>query len=540
MSSKYKMEVGPSAIRVYNYDLGDCEKLEWQFKIYDIICHKYNFFGMSYDEEEKILYLPRGIDVSYVQNCLNIQTVDIIWKKADEYETFEDVKIKYKPRDDTQKEALRFMLGIGEYEKNAYHTMLMVSSTTGFGKSYCSIYTMCFTKIKSIVITYAITILKQWKDYVLQYTNLTDKDIYLISGSESINMLLSQRTRYKTAKIFLVSHSTLRDYANKNGWHKIDELFQIIKVGQCFIDEAHRDFENICRIMAHTNVSKTYFVTATPARSSKDENRIYQISTKNIPKIVLRKEEDKHINYIAIKYSSYPTPKQKSDMYNAYGIDRNKYVNYVVDQPNFYCMLRIIMDMVGKADGPVLFYIDTNAAILKVYKWLAEEYPEYAGEIGIYSGLVAQDVKTEEKKKKIILSTLKSAGAAEQIDGLKMAVVLAAPFKSTVTAIQAAGRLRDPNTYFIELIDLSFQSIKKYYYYKLSTYNKYMLTVSDVYYNQEKLHNKADDLKYERDQIINRIPFVNIDERFEGMSEELNPFYIPMNLKTNPFYNPDK
>ena len=120
-----------------------------------------------------------------------------------------------------------------------------------------------------------------------------------------------------------------------------------------------------------------------------------------------------------------------------------------------------------------------------------------------------------------------------------MAVVLAAPFKSTVTAIQAAGRLRDPNTYFIELIDLSFQSIKKYYYYKLATYNKYMLTVSDVYYNVEKLHTKAEDLKVEREEIIGRIPFVNVDRRFD-MIEEMNPFYYPATLKQNPFYNPDK
>ncbi len=119
---------------------------------------------------------------------------------------------------------------------------------------------------------------------------------------------------------------------------------------------------------------------------------------------------------------------------------------------------------------------------------------------------------------------MKSAGAAEQIDGLKMAVVLAAPFKSTVTAIQAAGRLRDPNTYFIELIDLSFQSIKKYYYYKLSTYNKYMLTVSDVYYNHEKLQTKSDDIKYERDQIIHKFPFVTIDNRFDIGTDYRCPF----------------
>ena len=109
--------------------------------------------------------------------------------------------------------------------------MLLVSSTTGFGKSYCSIFTICHTRRKSIVVTYSLTILEQWKGYVLKYTNIKDKDIYLIKGSDSINMLLTERTKHINAKIYLVSHATLRDYANQYGWDKIDKLFKIIKVG---------------------------------------------------------------------------------------------------------------------------------------------------------------------------------------------------------------------------------------------------------------------------------------------------------------------
>ena len=532
--SKYRMEVSPSSITIHNYTIGECPRLERQFQVWNMAYHRYDFFALSYSEEEKTLYLPRGMDISFCQNVLQIPTSEIIWIKANEYDVYDNIKMKYKPRDDRQKQALRFMLGIGEYEKNAYQSMLMVSSTTGFGKSFCSIYTMAYTKIKSVIITYAVTVLKQWKGYILEYTNLKDEDVYLISGSESIRMLMQNKSKYNKSKIYLVTHSTLRDYANTYGWDKIDELFKTIRVGQQFIDEAHRDFENICRICAHTNVFKTYFITATPARSDTKENRIYQTAMKNVPKIFLRTEEDRHINYIAIKYSSYPSPRQKSEMYNTYGLDKNKYIAYVVKQPAFYNMLRIIMQMAIKADGPVLLYIDLNDAILTVYKWIVKNYPEFAGEVGIYSGLVDQDSKINEKKKRIILSTLKSAGAAEQIDGLKMAVVLAAPFKSTVTAIQAAGRLRDPGTYFIELIDLSFQSIKKYYYYKMSTYKNYMLTVSDVYYNQDKLTNKADDLTYERNQYINRIPFVGIDDRF-GINDSRDPFVNVNSGKVDPF-----
>lgn len=531
--AKHRIEVGTSSIRVHNYDIGDSERLEKQFSIWNLLCHRLDWFGISYDEQERILYLPRGIDLYYVQGCLKVDTEDLVYIPPNEYEEFEEVKIKYPPRDDKQKQVLRFMLGMGEYTKNNDYTELLVSSTTGFGKSYCSIFTMIHTRRKSCVITYSITILEQWNSYIMKYTNMKPSDVYLIKGSDAINMLLKQRTKHIAAKIYLVTHSTLRDYGNAYGWDKIDLLFKIIKVGNVYIDEAHRDFNNICQINAHINVYKTYFITATPARSSDAENRIYHLAMKNVPTISLYDpEKDKHINYVALKYSSCPDPRVKSDMYNAYGLDKNKYVNYVVHQPNFYKILRVVMSMVIKANGPCLFYIDTNEAILVVYKWLCENYPEFAGDIGIFSGLVNSDVKTEEKYKRLILTTMKSGSTGEDIQGLKMAVVLAAPFKSTVTAIQAAGRLRDPNTYFIELIDLSFNTIKKFYYYKLPTYNDRMLSVQHFNFNQYTLDTKAADLEYEMNIRNTRVPFRPVDPRFGILK---NPFREWPDGKINPF-----
>lgn len=540
--SKYTITVGCNSIRVGNYELHDNIKLEKNFMIWNPTWHKLEPFAMHYDEDIKTLILPRGIDLYYVQRLLDVPTEELIWENPNKYETFDNVMMNnsYHPRDDRQKQALRFMLGINEYVTNQDYSLLSVNSQTGFGKSFCCIYTMCYTKIKSIVITYAITILKQWKDYALKYTNMKSDDIYLIQGADSIHMLLHNKTKHIKAKLYLVSHSTLREYGNTYGWDKITKLFKIIKVGQCFVDEAHRDFDNICKIFGYINVYKTYYITATPARSSKDENKIYQLSLKNIPKLSLYDPDvDKHINYVAIKYNSCPTPKQKSDAYNIYGLDRPKYIMYLVKQEAFYKMLRIIMDMVIKLDGPCLFYIDINEAILIVYKWLNQEYPEFAGDIGIYSGLVSQENKVKEKKKRIILSTLKSAGAAEQIDGLKMVVVLAAPFKSTVTAIQAAGRLRDKNTYFVELVDLDFKSIKSFYYYKLRTYNKYMLSVKDVNMREEDLDIKANDIMLKRQKVLTRNPILPVDRRF-GITGAINPIIECPDKKIHPFIKIEK
>ena len=86
----------------------------------------------------------------------------------------------------------------------------------------------------------------------------------------------------------------------------------------------------------------------------------------------------------------------------------------------------------------------------------------------------------EEKTKRLILSTTKSAGLGEHIEGLKMTIVLAEPFKSEIIARQTLGRTRDDNTYYIELVDLGFRQITKFYNYKLHVYNKY---AKEVYHD---------------------------------------------------------
>ena len=55
------------------------------------------------------------------------------------------------------------------------------------------------------------------------------------------------------------------------------------------------------------------------------------------------------------------------------------------------------------------------------------------------------------------MTTTKSAGAGEDIPGLKYSVVLAEPFRSEVLARQTLGRTRDPNTTYIELVDIGFK-----------------------------------------------------------------------------------
>jgi hypothetical protein len=502
-----------SCIVIQDYELGDCVELERNFMVYDPITHSYDKFGMWYDEENALLYIPRGLDLWKIKQYLH---QEVVYKeKPNDYLTFEGIKLKYKPRDEQQKEALRFMVGANEYAENFSEPQISVNLNTGKGKTYCSIAAISVLKIKSIIITASVTLLKQWKENILEYTNLKEKDILMIEGSQMLNMIYMKKSVKATeAKIFLCTHATLRSFGDSYSWERVNEVFMNLGIGVKIYDEAHTNYDNMLMIDFFTNVYKTYYVTATPARSNYRENRIYQLSMKNVPGIDLFDAvNDPHTQYIAIKWNSKPTAQQISICRNSYGLDRNKYIDYVTRQPNFYLMLRVIMDLVIKSDGRALFYIGTNEGILRVYQWIGANYPEFLGDIGIYTSLVPSNLKYNEKGKKLLLSTTKSAGLGEHIEGLKMTIVLAEPFKSEVIARQTLGRTRDKDTTYIELVDLGFKQTRNFYYAKLPVFNKYASDTSDTTIDQYELENRSQQIADIRNKHA-ECPIELHDERF--------------------------
>ena len=85
------------------------------------------------------------------------------------------------------------------------------------------------------------------------------------------------------------------------------------------------------------------------------------------------------------------------------------------------------------------------------------------------------------KNKLIVLTTTKSAGAALDIKGLKVTVILAEVFKSEVMARQALGRTRDYDTHCIECLDLGFSATEACYNNKRPTLEYYALDIEEIY-----------------------------------------------------------
>ena len=492
-----KIIVHNSYIVLEDYELNACAALENFFKIYDPVTHQKYYKGVYYDKENKKFYMPRGMDIWYIENLMKSQAL-VLKDSYNKFDRYNDISIKFAPRDEDQKKALRFMLGVGEYSYTQTKSQLSVNLNTGKGKTYVSIGTIMQTGIKSAIITYSRSVLLQWKTRILEYTNIKPREIYELEGSGSIMRLMQKsEAEIKQIKVYLVSHGTLRSYAETCGWEKIRELFKVMRVGIKFYDEAHQNFDNMMMVDFFSDVYKTYYITATMMRSDPDENRIFQTSFKNVPGIDLfHNDSDPHTAYIAMRFNSHPEPYIISSCKGKYGLDRNKYTNYIITNETFLKMAMIVLSLafkMAKNDSEkILIYIGTNEAIASFYSWIVENFPDQKYNIGIYSSAVSADDKEAALKQKIILTTTKSAGAAVDIKGLKVTIVLAEPFKSEVIARQSLGRTRDPNTFYIDVVDKGFYYCNKYFLEKI--FQTYALSTEIIDLSDDDINNRYNTL----------------------------------------------
>ena len=494
-----KIDVFRTHIEIHDYYPGQAKQLEKKFSVYNMGYHRYDSKGRYYDENTQTFYLPRGVSIGYLENLFHVDAY--VHTNYDPVAFIGDIKVRYKPRNETQQEALQFMLSLGKYESNARHSMLSLNLATGKGKTYCSITALSYLQRRGIIITNSNDWLAQWKAFFLEYTDIKSNEIYYISGTPTLMKLFNRDiSKYK---VVLCTHATLKSYANRNGWNAVSDFFKYMQFGVKIYDEAHLNFDNMFMIDCFTNTWLTYYVTATPYKSNDEENIIYKESFRGTPSISLfNPEVDPHTQYIGIRYNSCPNPIQISECKNSYGMDRNRYVSYLIGQEIFFRMLRILIDKAIKKYGKHLYYIGTNEAILVVKDWIYDNYPELIGQVGIFTTLTNKEDKKAQLDKTIILSTTKSAGAAVDIPDLVETVVLAEPFKSRVLAEQTFGRTRADNTTYKELVDTGFFFTKRFYEQKKPIYAKIATECKEVSIRTSELIAKSDEIKRKHDKLI--------------------------------------
>lgn len=508
----HKLVLHNSSLVINNCRFEDFPTLTRSFGVWDAVRHNIDYIGLYYDKDNKRLHLPRGIDVDYVKRKVS-STMDedftstVVHNNKYSYVS-KPIRMRYLPRDDVQKEALKFILCKDKYALNANKSQFSINLVTGKGKTYISAAAISYLGIRTMIITSQSGILDQWKQRLMEYSDIEESEIVKIEGSPMIARILSGTTKLGNKSVYLCTHSTLHSYGTQHGWDKINELFKVLGIGMKMFDEAHQNFHNMALIdFAACDVWRTYYITATPSRSDRKEDQIYKLYMKNVPDISLFDPDvDNHTNYIAIKYNSYPKPTDiTACKTSVYGLSNPPYIDYLMRNERFWIMFDYIFSLIYKAGGRALFYIGTNAGILKVKERILFNYPELVNDVGVYSS-ISED-KQYQKTKKYILTTTKSAGAGEDIAHLKYSVVLAEPFKSEVLARQTLGRTRDSNTTYIELVDVGFKQIVSYYYAKKPIFTKYAMSCKAMNVDNLKIVNLEEETR------------LNIRNRFKDVIE---------------------
>lgn len=468
--NKPKIEVRHTSILIHDYNIHDSEKLEKSLSIYDQVRHKYIMKGAQWDKENKILYIPRGVDINFLEKIFN--TPAEMNYTPDPYEPM-SIRAKVPPRDDMQRRAIAFLIGAEKYAYTKKYSQLLLNLPTGSGKTYVMTTALQFIGERAFIIVPNEKIKKQIITSFISMTDIDKKLIIDVRGKSEINKIFRQTLpRYK---IYVACHGTLISYAGRNGWDEVDRLFKHTRVGVKIYDEAHLFFDNILKIDFHTNTKKTIYMTATFKRSDYSENILFNNCFRNVVKHGLDEEDvvRKHIMYLGLQYNSKPSLDKQGFMMTNRGFNKIRYSDYQVEQNEFYDALAYAINYFKKYEGKILILSSTIDSVEKIKKFVDDSYDDMS--VSSYHSKVVGDDRDKAFSADIICTTPKSAGVGVDIPGLRV-VIMCEAYSSEIEADQVSGRLREFNksddTYYVELIDIGFPTVTKMWKRRLTIFKK--------------------------------------------------------------------
>lgn len=494
------IEIKRSSIVIHGYSREKSKKLENFLSIFKTMPNGYkivDYTVYNYDEEKDIMIIPRGYNINRLKSILD--DFSVIENKEHDISRNIFLDCHVQPRDDLQRDAIDFLIDEGKYSNNLYQSQRFLCLKTGKGKTYCMINAISKLKRRSIIIVDSLSTAEQWKNKFLEYTNIKEKSICMISGYDSIKKIMIDKSEPEYS-IYIAMNQTLTSLIKKNP-KLLTNFFTKIKVGIKVYDEAHVCWRAIFNIDAYTNTEKTYYLTATPGRSDIAENRLYCYCFETVPmygrtldfsykyqseKVSLK--EAYHVAYY-VKYNSKPNYNQQIEIKNkrSQQFDLNAYSDYIKNS-SYDLFLFVILKLIDVClsvkndDRKIVIILIKNDLIQKLFEDLSQCYPEY--QIGRFCGLIDKKEKDKELDKRIILSTEKSLGKAIDIKNLGF-LINTVPFASSVISEQLLGRLRNNKKYsfLLDVADTGFEPCKRNQAIRASSYNKIVSKIREVEFN---------------------------------------------------------
>jgi len=470
------IEIFNTHIIIHNYKEHN-QKLERSLGVWDPIYFKVKWTAFKYNEENNTITIPRGYDLEVLKKLFPKKKV--IYNN----ETYKAKKIKFKmkfkPRDINQQNSLNFLIGnpdANEYFNYSYNkSQKMLCLDTGGGKTFLAINYASIISEATMIIIDQDHIIKQWKSEILKFSDLKDEEIGILVGSESITSVLNKPPIHK---LYLVSHRTLYSYMKKN--NNINDLFKYLGIGLKIYDEAHTEWTNIINIDLNSNVKNNVYLTATPGRSNKEEDKVYWNVFDGVVQYgqnIKYKEEENYHTVVYVDFNSKPDLETQTflEKNNKHGFDTNGWFAYMNNKYDiFLSLIQNLLDISfkGNSTAKIAIVIHPLYLVERVIGDLEQIYPDKT--IGNFTGLIKnKELKKEALNTNIIVTTDKSFDKAVNVPDLEI-LINTVPLSSPIKVEQLLGRLRrieGKKSIFFDITDVGFTSCKKQKYHRKQILN---------------------------------------------------------------------
>lgn len=402
-------------------------------------------------------------------------------------------KIKMKPEwsqeREEQKEAFKHLL-------TTTGSMTGNDLQTGKGKSYIGVRLTTIFECPTLVVCDGLV--EQWIDNYIEKTDVDPSDIWIIQGIDSLKKLWDIiKSKGKLPSIVVGSLKTLSRYSqykdeNYRVFPRINELMKALGIGMAIFDEFHLNTHAIVMLLLVLNIRKNVFLSATPQRSDKAEQKIYEII---FPSGIVGGSSiyDRYVDTTMRGYElDLHMSSNKFENYS-YGYSHIKYESRLLQKAAFIDGFQSVLQRTiqhdylnyrVKGETKCLVFVSTVRMAEEMAARLSSVFPGI--DVRTYT---ASDPIDNLYDAEIIISTPKSCGVGKDIKGL-ITVINTVSMSSQPSIKQMFGRLRklrdNKQCRFIDLINTCVPQQMRHFWTKRKIYRYCSkdLRIEDIDLNQ--------------------------------------------------------
>lgn len=297
--------------------------------------------------DKENIYIPRlsfhmeSETGKFIKNECIIKDSNILKYHDTNKELFKDIRMKIEPRNEMQINTVKFLMESKKKDKSLF-------LSPGSGKTAMSIMYFVNNKYKPLILTPDKNLAKQWKDAILEFTNITEDQIFEFENGTAS----TKRKGFREEKlVYIACVKTFSSMVSKTDIEELRNLREMIdelKIDIKIIDECHLNLNAIFKTITWFPTIENLYLSATMNRRNIQENVIHPGIVEPI-EVVETLEYEVKPKLMAILYDSNPSPgnvRYCQDMALRGAIDLNRYFNNYLLSAKNKDKLDVYLDMI--------------------------------------------------------------------------------------------------------------------------------------------------------------------------------------------------